>query len=360
MASIEKRIAHNGAISYRVKIRRKGAPPLTKTFRLKSQAQAWALAQEDNIQSGIPLSSISAQKHTLNDAINKYKGNVLVHKKPGQFRTDTLNHLNVWSKYLGAYMLSNITPSAITDARNKLAAEKNRGIDKSPATINRYMASLSVVLSYAVRELEWLENNPVLRVSKLPEPKGRTRYLSPEEKERLLTAVKESANPFLYPIVLIALTTGARKMEILGLRWADIDFVSNCAFVKDTKNGEARTLHLVPIVVNELKNIRQRNISGTFVFPGRTNTQPIDIKSSWETALKKACIPDFRFHDLRHTFASYTAMSGYSMGAIAHLIGHKTMQMTKRYSHFSDAHDKETTNQIAKIILGDTDANKPE
>lgn len=172
----------------------------------------------------------------------------------------------------------------------------------------------------------------------------RVRYLDEDERKRLLDACKASDNDKLYPIVVFALSTGARKGEILGLTLEDIDLDRGAAILRDTKNGETRPApivnHLMDLLKDHIVDIQTfydglgSNPSARWLFPRRDGQAPIDIRNAWENARDSAGIKDFRFHDLRHTTASYLAMNGANPLEIAEVLGHKTFQMVKRYSPF--------------------------
>ena len=119
------------------------------------------------------------------------------------------------------------------------------------------MASLSTLLSYATQNLNWISENPALRLKKLKEGPGRDRVLTEEEISRLLIAAKESRSPYLYCIILLSLTTGARQGELLNLEWRHIDFEHNLAFIKETKNGHPRSIALCDPVIQELHRLHE-------------------------------------------------------------------------------------------------------
>lgn len=171
------------------------------------------------------------------------------------------------------------------------------------------------------------------------EPRGRVRFLSDDERERLLKACKASDSKYLYLIVVLALSTGGRRMEVIGLKWSDVDFNRGIITLHETKNGERRVLPLAGHALALMKeHAKVRQLNCEYVFPSHNFKNPIDIRTPWETALKRADIEDFRFHDLRHSAASYLAMNGASLAEIAEILGHKTLQMVKRYAHLSEAH----------------------
>lgn len=182
------------------------------------------------------------------------------------------------------------------------------------------------------------------KVTKPKLPRGRVRFLSDEERSALLSACKESTNPFLYIVVVLALSTGMRQGEIMKLRWEDIDLFRGRIILHETKNGERRVVPLKGLalkLLQELTKMQSRDFG--FLFPSQKDQKsqkpkPIDLRFPWEVALKATGITNFRFHDLRHSTASYLAMDGASLAEIAEVLGHKTLAMVKRYAHLSEAH----------------------
>jgi integrase len=182
-------------------------------------------------------------------------------------------------------------------------------------------------------------------VSKRREASGRTRFLAEadphggaSELARLLAACRDSASADLYPAVVLALCTGARRGEVLGLGWADLDLDHATATFRKTKNRSVRTLELPEEAVAVLR-ARGRRLDTALLFPSpKDAARPVDLRSAWHTALARAGITDFRWHDLRHTAASYLAMSGLPLHEIAAVLGHKSLQMTQRYAHLAPAH----------------------
>ncbi|MFH1438048.1 MAG: site-specific integrase, partial [Pseudomonadota bacterium] len=160
--------------------------------------------------------------------------------------------------------------------------------------------------------------------------------LSSEEAERLI----DSASVSLKHMILVALNTGMRKSEILGLTWRDIDFSISTISIRDSKNGDGRKIPMNETVLATLSDLgRKENDEKVFLRPGG---QPVkSIRTAFENAVKRAGIDDFRFHDLRHTFASWLVMSGVDIKTVQELLGHKTFSMTLRYSHLSAQHKAE-------------------
>jgi integrase len=194
----------------------------------------------------------------------------------------------------------------------------------------------------------------VKQVTKLKEPRGRTRFLDDDERARLLKACREHSNPALYTAVVLALSTGARQMEIWGLRWNQVSFERESITLYETKNDETRSLPLKGHALETLRNWHDQRPDGTdLVFPSRRDpTRPLDLRPVFEQALEKANIKDFRWHDLRHTAASYLAMNGASPAVIAEVLGHKTLEMVKRYAHLSESHVSKEVESMNNRLFG--------
>jgi len=354
MASIEKRTDGNGQTTYRVKVRLKGAKPQTATFRRLTDAQKWAQSTEAAIREGRHFKTAEAKRHTLAELVDRYKRDVLPHKKSTTSRHDAAHYLDWWKACYGHLALAEVTAAVIAEGRDTLLSEPGQRVTKrSPATVNRYLAALSHALNVAAREWGWLETNPATKVRKCKEPRGRVRYLSDDERERLLEACRKSRNPQLYPVVLLALSTGMRQGEIMNLTWPDVDLHNGFLILHETKNGERRRVPLVGPALEVLReHAKVRRLDSPLVFPGKTG-KPAELRNAWLKALKEAGIEDFRFHDLRHTTASYLAMSGASLGEIAEILGHKTLAMVKRYAHLSESHTRSVLERTMGKVFGE-------
>jgi integrase len=214
---------------------------------------------------------------------------------------------------------------------------------RTPATVNRQKAALSSFFKHAIGAGH-IKRNPVSGVPARPEHNKRTRWLSDDERARLLDAAKSSAWPMLYLLILAALMTGARKGELLSLRWEAIDFARRTVLLPCTKNGSPRTLTLPRPVIEEL--LRHRRAGG-LVFASDTNPfRAASVDRSWTNALTAAGIEAFRFHDLRHSAASYLAMAGASLLEIGAVLGHRSTQTTLRYAHLSVERSQELTDRV--------------
>jgi integrase len=352
MAYIEERRDGEGNIRYRVMIRVKGYSAQSKTFTRKTDAKIWAQQVESEMRNGRFIKTREALKHTLNDAIDRYLNEVL-ETKPKNAR-NVAQHLNWWKGNLGHHFLADITPPRISQARDLLSTElTQKGKRRGPATIVRYMSSLSIVLSTCYREWQWIDENPIYKVTKPKEPRGRVRFLDDDERRRLICACKMSSNLYLYQIVILAISTGMRRSEILNLTWKDVDLEKGRIVLQQTKNGDRRLIPVTGLALNLLKeNYAKRDQNIKFLFPSLTSSKPIDLRFAWEQVLKQAQIEEFKFHDLRHSCASYLAMSGASLAEIAEVLGHRTLNMVKRYAHLSEAHTSAVVSRMNEKYLG--------
>lgn len=353
MATIETRTTDTGEKSYRVKVRLKGYPAQSATFTRLTDAKKWAAATESAIREGRHFKTAEAKKHTFAEMVDRYIRDVLP-TKPKQADKQTMQ-LEWWKAKLGAYVLADVTPALIVQCRDELAKGITyRGTQRSPATVVRYMAALSHAFGIAVKEWQWIEDSPIRKVKKPKESRGRVRFLDDDERERFLAACKESSNIWLYPCVILALSTGMRQGELMSLRWSDVNLKDSFIILHETKNGERRR---VPLAGHGLELLREhakvRRLDTDLLFPSNVNAQkPIDLRSAFENALKRAEIHDFHWHDLRHCTASYLAMNGASLAEIAEVLGHKTLQMVKRYAHLSDGHVSNVVASMNEKIFG--------
>jgi integrase len=353
MATIQKRTTRDGSVNYRVQIRLKGFPPESASFERKSDAAKWASDTEANMRAGRHFGE--SKRHTFKELAFEY----------APYAKDKVR-LAYWVSVFGDHLLDSITPAKISKQRDQLLSEDTQNFTtpatgdpvkdanrikskRSGATVNRYLASLSSCLNYAIKTLQWLERNPCEKIQKPRESKGRVRFLSDEERIDLLKACEPHKD--LYLAVVLALTTGARQSEIMSLRYSQVDFKRQVITLHDTKNGDKRALPLVGSAFNLLKeraNVRSLNDDRLFP-PTRLakKSEYLDLRQPWEKALKTANIQDFHWHDLRHTAASYLAMSGVSLVEISKILGHRTLQMVSRYSHLSEEHIVTTGEKLA-------------
>lgn len=334
---------------FRARVRLKGFPPQSAAFERITDARRWVQQTEAAIREGRHFKTVEAKKHTVRELIERYVRDVLPTKPKSKAKQEM--QLKWWNAQIGAYLLSDVTPPMLAQYRDKLGGQPTRrGLRHSPSTVLRYLAVLSHVFSTAVKDWGWLDDNPMRRITKPKEPRGRVRFLSDDERVRLLEACKGTSCHYLYPVVVLALSTGMRHGEILNLRWSDVDLDRARIILQDTKNGERRSVPLTGHALEEIERLSKvRRIDTTYLFPNSNygeKARPYEIRKSWIAALKNAGIEGFRFHDLRHSTASYLAMNGATLSEIAEVLGHKTLQMVKRYAHLSESHTTEVVRAL--------------
>jgi len=357
MASIQKiESPLTGEVSYRAQIRVRGKSE-SATFPKKAEAVEWAGKIESAIREGKHFPHAAARRTSFDALAQSYVKHALGDFDAKQKAT-RVQQVTWWSEHFKGKTVVEITSDAIKLGRDACAAEtftrgkphtnKKTGVvtapkeyKRTPATVNRYVAALSAVLTYAISEHvpPLLSINPVSTISRKKEPKGRTRFLSDDERTRLLDACANSAWPPLRALVLLAITTGARRAEMTSLEWNDVDTTTGRALVQKSKNGEQRTLILVGEALKALQALeteraaKPKDQRSDFVFHDEQGGAMQFFDNDWHAALDATGIENFRFHDLRHTTASYLAAQGRSLLEIADVLGHKTLAMVKRYSH---------------------------
>ena len=235
--------------------------------------------------------------------------------------------LKTIAAFFGNVYLRDITVKHIEEYRD---AQKKAGL--SDGTINRRMACLKGMFNKAIA-WDLADTNPVKKVKFKKETNQRIRYL--EEAE--LTKLLENSSPRLQAIIKFAVNTGMRKGEIQKMKWQDVDIEKNMITIPETKNGYIRYVPINQTVRDVLISVPKHKDS-PFVFGDKRTGKPYNFRKAFQTALENSEITDFRFHDLRHTFASYLAMRGVDLNTIRELLGHRSIAMTLRYSHLSKDH----------------------
>lgn len=349
---IQKRVSKKGVASYRVQIRQSdGFPPKSKSFPTLQEAKDWQTQEKARRRQSAYFPEQARSKNTVAELIDRYV-TIILPTKPKNAK-DTKRHLEWWKTKLGKYAVQAVSPDLIAKLRQELAAGLTpKGTKRSPSTVNRYLAAFSCAMSYAVRECGWINDNPCRRVSKFKESASRDRIASPEECARILAECAKSRNEHLLPIVLLAMTTGMRQGEITGLTWDCVDLERELINLKDTKNGRPRTISLIG---EPLQILRERFFcrkqQTPYVFPAKKRFGRISIRKAWDEVLKRARVDGLRFHDLRHTFATYAAESGASNLELATAMGHQTLQMLQRYTHMNGAITRKLSKAVHERIL---------
>jgi integrase len=230
------------------------------------------------------------------------------------------------NSYLGELQLREITGDVIWRITQ---GELKRG--NQPATVNRHLATIRNLLRIARDEWQWIDVIPKIRL--LSGENERDRWLTQEEADRLIAA----ATPHLQALIRFALATGCRAREITGLEWDRVDLKRRTAWLNQTKNGTPRGVPLNRDAVEVLEAERGKHPVFCFTYRGEPIAWEL-TNSAWHTAIDKAGIADFRFHDLRHTWASWHRQAGTSCDELKDLGGWKSRVMVDRYAKFATEH----------------------
>ncbi len=268
--------------------------------------------------------------------------------RPQRAYQDKARRVRQLVEVFGDYALRGFTTRLIEEYQAK-RLEYNK-----PGTVNRMLTILKHMFRKAV-EWDMVEEEVLKRVRKvnlIPEHNTRLRFLSQEECQALI----EACSPHLKPIVITALNTGMRRGEILGLKWSQVDLRHGFILLERTKNGERREIPINSTLRATLEAIPHGHES-EYVFTDRNGRPFKEVKRSFETALKRGGISDFRFHDLRHTFASHLVMAGVDITTVKELLGHKTLTMTLRYSHLAPSHKVKAVRVLEEKLKGVGDSS---
>lgn len=328
MSTILKRKAAGGRVSWLAQVRVAPFKPASKTFATKRDAAEWAdsLERELRGERRAKRTRPTLTKFTIAQLARQF----LDDPETRSLRTyDSLEPLLAWwVNHYGGEKILDVGALTLREARDKLRP------GRAPATVNRYLSAMRSAWNWGraaeliPQKLAWPSR------LMLTEPKGRTRFLSDAELDRLLKASK-AHSALMYAAVLVSLACGVRQSELLRLRWADVDFDKQRLRILLTKTGEARGVHLPATAAEALRELKQAQVIGQHVFlmaDGQPATKQW-IEPRWRTIRDKARLKDFRWHDLRHTCASILAQQGANLLEIGTVLGHKSPSVTKRYSH---------------------------
>jgi integrase len=347
MGFIRERKLKNGNTRFQAEIRLKGiSKSLTAVFDRKTDAKAWIQKVEADIRCGRQQLYAEGRRHTFAEAVERYRKEqtVSVVKK---------GHLDWWQKELGSLYLQDVRPAVISEKKQKLlSTPTSTGIIRSKSTCNRYLATLSHLLSICVKQWEWLSENPARKISREKEPRERTRFLTPEERQNLLKTSLDSDNPYLYIFVVLLLSTGCRYNEIRCLKWTDVDLFQGKITITKSKNSDMRSLPIRGPALELIRDLAAQNQSIGYVFPSpTTKSRPIELRRAFRTAIKRAGLKNFRGHDCRHSYATEMLAQGLSLGEIGILLGHRSVSMTRRYAHLVESRSIDAVSKMSEQIF---------
>ena len=381
MATVIEIKKKNGETSYKAIVRYKGVF-LTKTFAVKGNqkqttkklAITWGLDIEKQIDEGIYRKEEKKANYTVSQAIDKYinEGNP---KKPESTRRRYISALEWFKKQIGSIPIRMLERSDLKTCRNKLQKKHKEIPIKgkqgretkeliSNSCVNRYLAYFSTFLSYCVDEYEIIKANPMIGAKlKLKENEPRKRWLKDLKERTTLLETCQNNDYELYLCVLFALTTGARKSEILNLTWKNADLENKAIYFLNTKNGEDRTIPIPDILYSELKAYKEqskvRQLKNDYIFrtpDGKPNEHLIG--KQYPKAVNSCHFEKITFHGLRHTYISIAALLGYNPSIIKKIVGHKFDSITGAYTHTDCEYLRKPMNEIASYMLYGTTEHK--
>jgi len=325
MASIDTYTTKTGQTMYRARVQRKGHRVQTATFATLREAKKWGVMIEGEMLAGKRFPTQS--RHTLTELLDRYSLDIMP-RKTAETQRSQKYVVAYWKRTLGHMLLDDLQPSHIIAARNAIA---QRG---KPATVAKYLVTLSHAFTTAIREYQWLETNPCSRVSRPALPPGRVRYLTDEERTRLLQECKNSHNPYIYALATLALFTALRRGSLLGLTCSMVDTEAGILTIPRTKNGSALTLPLVGEALSITRELSETSKDG-YLFPRGKGDHWCHYRGAFEYAVSRASLSDVTFHTLRHSCASYLIQAGTPLYVVSHILAHKSVTMTQRYAHLA-------------------------
>jgi integrase len=330
VASI-KQLKGKRGVTYAARVRVNGHPSQCRNFKTKAEARDWALHTEAAL-TGRMFAVV--RQVTLGDLIAEY----LPKAKPA-----TQPLLRYWAQTLGSTRLRDIAPPMVAQHRDALLGAPTRSHGhkrtkpRTGATVNQYLSALSVAFKYA-NERGLSDNNPVQPVKKCAPSRWCGRFLSDDERTRLMDAARP--NPHLYAAVVVSVTTGLRRGNVMGIHWRDIDQSNRWVVIPKAKNGDPHGAALTPAALDAINALPR---DGEKVFP-------FDLTKAWRAAIRESQIHHFRWHDLRHSAGSRLIANGANHVEVAQVLGHKTLDMVKRYAHLSNAHTRALIDQVMAEI----------
>ena len=327
MASITQRSG-----SYRVRIFRKNDKPISKSFSSEPEAAQWLKKIQAQLELGLYQEEVKNQvslKVGFSEAVEKYIPAHSVHK--GNHQTEA-GILRILASRWESRSLSAISKQDIVLLKDDLLAK-----GRAASTVNHYLNALSQLYQIAINEWGLKVTNPITGIKRMSEPQGRMKRLSIDAETVLIACCHELNLDYIADIIAVAIETGMRCGEILSMRWEDVDFINRRVLLRETKNGDSRQVPLSTRVKIILEQLSTRN-TDELVFPycrwviRRHYTRVVKQSAKAHKGVQNP-FTDLRFHDLRHEALSRLSDKGLNVMEIAHISGHRTLTMLRRYTH---------------------------
>jgi integrase len=323
MATINQHRAKDGSITFRVRVQHRGQRTQTATFPTLRDARKWATMIEGQMIEGrhFPVKS----PRTLAELLDKYSTDIMP-RKTAETQRSQKYVIAYWRRTLGHMFLDDIQPQHIIAARNEIAQTGKA------ATVTKYLVTLSHAFTTAIKEYQWCELNPCSRVSRPKQPPGRVRFLSDEERARLLQECRKSHNPHIYALVTCALHTGLRRGSLFQMTTQNTNTEQGTITLERTKNGSRLVLPLMGEALTIARTLKETSRDG-YVFPRGTGDPWNHYRRAWDYAVARAEVVDCTFHDLRHCVGSYLIQMGVPLFVISQILAHSSVTTTQRYAH---------------------------
>jgi integrase len=333
MATYFHRKNRDGSRSILTLVRVKGFRPASRSFATKVEAKAWAEPLERALKGQRKRGGVRADVATL--TIRKLVGEYLADPKVKALKSYESYHdlLDWWVAGYGADKLVDFGVLTLREARERLAVGGRRKA-RAAGTVNRHLSAMRSVWNWGrtagLIPLERAWPSKLL----LPEPSGRKVFLTDEQLATLLNAAVP--DPVMHAAIVLSVATGLRQGELLRLRWSDIDLDGNKLVILQTKNATPRGVYVAPAAVTALRTLKHAKVVSTATVFLASRGQPMKkstLESRWDRIRDAAGLTDFRWHDLRHSCASFLAQNGSTLLEIGARLGHKSPSMTMRYAH---------------------------
>jgi integrase len=339
MAEVSKRVWRSGprkvrhsAWGFTLQVDGKQVKTYRESWTREDAEQALAarlLERDAPLVGQVSLAAPVENGMTFGEAISRY---LEVKKTKRGWKDDQRNLIRLRGVFDAALPLRDLTAGRIAEYKvqraRTLVRRDGRTRPISAATLNRELAVLRHLLQLAVKEWEVLDKAPHIRLEK--EPEGRIKWLEPKEEAALLAACGRSQNPHLVAIITVALESGMRQGELLGLTWDRVDLSRGVMQLERTKSGKRREVPMREVVYAIFAAMPEPRVGR--VWPDRS------MRRAFENAVETAELTDFTFHDCRHHFASWFMMRGRQLEALRAILGHRDIKMTLRYAHLSPSH----------------------